>query len=75
MNLVCTVTSNVGGLTMVTSKSLCGGTSIKVIDMELKEAAENYGQRMYPKLCNGCKHVPVDSFEAGAKWQRERDKV
>ena len=43
------------------------------VSEELKEAATQYGIDNFPSLCNGCKHVPVDAFKAGTKWQKAKD--
>ena len=42
------------------------------VSEELEEAATQYGIDNFPSLCNGCKHVPVDAFKAGTKWQKEQ---
>ena len=39
---------------------------------ELEKVAIKYGTDEFPSLCNGCKHIPVDAFKAGAKWQKEQ---
>ena len=38
----------------------------------LEEAATQYGTDEFPSLCNGCKHIPVDTFKVGAKWMNEK---
>ena len=43
------------------------------VSEELEEAATQYGIDNFPSLCNGCKHVPVDAFKAGTKWQKAKD--
>ena len=37
-----------------------------------ENVAKEYGEREYPKLCSGCKHIPIDSFKVGAIWQKEQ---
>ena len=42
------------------------------VSEELDEAAMQYGTDEFPSLCNGCKHVPIDAFKAGAQWQKKK---
>ena len=43
------------------------------VSEELEEAAMQYGIDEFPSLCNGCKHIPIDAFKAGAEWQEKQD--
>ena len=44
----------------------------KPINEYLEEVAMQYGTDEFPSLCNGCKHIPIDAFKAGAKWQKKQ---
>lgn len=39
---------------------------------DLEEVATKYGTDEFPSLCSGCKHIPIDAFKDGAKWQKEQ---
>ena len=40
------------------------------VSEELEEVSTQYGAYEFSSLCNGCKHIPVDAFKDGAKWQK-----
>ena len=39
---------------------------------DLEEVATKYGTDEFPSLCSRCKHIPIDAFKDGAKWQKEQ---
>lgn len=46
-------------------------TQEEPVTEDLEEASTQYGINNFPSLCNGCKHVPIDAFKAGAKWKEK----